>query len=192
MNLNDYHSLAQRTAKQYDTQVENLNHAALGMATEFLEAMTAGDPQHVNEETGDYCWYIPVACQALGFKLGDLVAETFGIPAEQATANWMESTINPEIGMKLTGAKATGDFISMVKRLKIYEKPLTDEMVSQAKQDILKMVGFAAWNCAVNGFTLASCLRANIDKLRKRFPDKFSNEAAEARADKGGVDARNS
>ncbi len=30
----------------------------------------------------------------------------------------------------------------------------------------------------------------NIAKLRERFPDAYSNEAAEARADKGGLDAR--
>jgi hypothetical protein len=32
----------------------------------------------------------------------------------------------------------------------------------------------------------------NIAKLRQRYPDKYSDEAAEARADKGGLDARQS
>jgi hypothetical protein len=32
----------------------------------------------------------------------------------------------------------------------------------------------------------------NIAKLQERFPNAYSNAAAEARADKGGLDARNS
>lgn len=46
--------------------------------------------------------------------------------------------------------------------------------------------------CTVLGFDVEEIMQENIDKLRARFPDKFSNEAAEARADKAGVDAHNS
>jgi hypothetical protein len=45
---------------------------------------------------------------------------------------------------------------------------------------------------AVVGVPVSQVLADNIAKLRERFPDAYSNEAAEARADKGGLDARNS
>lgn len=190
MHLNEYHALAQRTAKQYPSMLGNLNHAALGMATEFLEAYTANDPAHAMEETGDFCWYIPVACQALGFKLGDLVAEFYGVPVEDATANFVEAQINPALWLRGEGAKATGDFISMVKRVAIYEKELTPTMLSDARTDLVKMVQFAAWGATQAEFTFAATLRYNIDKLKARFPGAYSNEAAEGRADKAGLDAR--
>lgn len=195
MHLNEYHVLAQRTAKQYDTQIENLNHAALGMATEFLESMVATEPEHIKEEVTDFVWYIPVACEALGFKMGNLMAEYMGVDVEHVTAAHVQGALpedltDPIMSIRDCGAKAAGDFITMVKRLKIYEKPLTDAMVLQAKQDLVHMILWAAAMADRNDQTFASWLRFNIDKLKDRFPDAYSDAAAEARADKHGLDAR--
>lgn len=192
MHFNEYHDLAQRTAKQYPMMQQNLIHAALGLSTEFMEAFVAFDPEHVKEEIGDYCWYIPVACEALGFKLGDLVAEVLKLDIVDANASVIQSRAATRIGSSLMmqiGAKPTGDFITMVKRVAIYDKDLSPVMVAQAKGYLVNMVQFAAVMAERCGFTLAAALRDNIAKLRERFPDKYTNEAAEARADKGGLDA---
>lgn len=186
MDFNEYHALAQRTAKQYPTQVANLNHAALGLATEFMECVVEYDPKKSEEELGDYCWYIPVACQALGVKLGDLMLDATG----HSNANALQASVNLNQSVMKLGAKATGDLITMVKRLKIYEKELTPEMRGNALNDIVKMVSFAAQLAESVGYSLASALRNNIFKLKLRFPDAYSNEAAEGRADKEGLDAR--
>ena len=192
MYLNDYQTLALRTAKMYPVKAQNLIHAALGLSTEFMETICAIEPKHVKEEIGDYCWYIPLACEALGLRLGQVVAEHYGVGEECATAAYVEAQNTAILFLRHFGAEPTGNFITMVKRVAIYDKPLTDEMISQAKAQIVGMLQYAAMVCLVNGFTLASCLRENIDKLKLRFPDKFSNEAAEARADKGGLDATQS
>jgi hypothetical protein len=62
-------------------------------------------------------------------------------------------------------------------------------IVSSSLRNLLEAVDIACWHI---GVPLATICQANIDKLRERFPDAYSNEAAEARADKGGADARNS
>ncbi|MGK2884391.1 MAG: hypothetical protein ACSLE8_06380 [Rhodococcus sp. (in: high G+C Gram-positive bacteria)] len=195
MHLNEYQALALRTAKMYPTMAANLSHAALGLATEFLEVISATMVDHVKEEVGDFCWYIPLAAHSLGLQLGDLVAEAYSIPVDEATANYLQGVVLvPGLSVSLLreGAKPTGDFITMVKRVAIYDKLLTDGMRAQARLDIVGMIRYAATVSGFSGFTLAAALRDNIAKLKARFPDKFSNEAAEARADKGGADARNS
>jgi hypothetical protein len=46
--------------------------------------------------------------------------------------------------------------------------------------------------CRVLGMDMEQIAWANIEKLRQRYPEAYSDAAAEARADKGGADARNS
>ena len=118
MNFNEYQVSALRTAKLFGTVKENLNHAALGIATEggefttevkrlviYGNPMTVGVQQHMAEELGDLLWYIALAAESLGASLHQIA-------------------------------------------------------------------------------------RDNVTKLQKRFPDSYTDKAAEARADKGGVAAR--
>lgn len=177
MNLKEYQPLALRTAKMYPTQAQNLTHAALGLASEFLEGLVADDASHFKEEIGDYCWYLPLACHALNTTL-DRVAPYGTLQAPPSTST------------RDLGIKSTGDFISMVKRVVIYEKPLTPEMMQQAMHDIRGMLMYASSTCIKFGFSLNEALDSNIAKLRIRFPDAYSNKAAEGRADKAGEDAR--
>lgn len=186
MNLNEYQSLALRTAKMFPTMALNLSHSALGLATEFMELQPLS--AEVSEETGDYCWYIALGCHALDLKLGDLFGETVDAAYVQSLGA-EHMTLS---GLFRDGCSVTGNFITMVKRVAIYAKELTPEMREQAKVDIVGMMKYAGSVASYHGFTLALCLRNNIAKLRARFPDKYSDDAAEARADKGGVDARNS
>jgi NTP pyrophosphatase (non-canonical NTP hydrolase) len=55
--------------------------------------------------------------------------------------------------------------------------------------DLLWYIALAAESL---GISMADMARGNIDKLQQRYPEKYSNDAAEARADKGGLDARTS
>lgn len=85
-----------------------------------------------------------------------------------------------------------GEFASEVKRMAFYDKPLTIEMHAHMREelgDILWYVALAATALQVN---LSELAEANIAKLRKRFPEKFSPAAAEARADKDGLGHRES
>lgn len=185
MILNEYHDLAQRTAKQFPTMQGNLTHAALGLSTEFLEAMTAISSVHVQEEIGDMIWYLPVLSAALGWRLGDIVAEYLTIPAEVTTADRLQAEKNPwGIGISQHGCQAVGNIVTMVKRVVVYDKALTSDMLSQVRNDIVNCMTYSVRIARSHGFTLSDALKSNIDKLRVRYPNAYSNEAAEARADK--------
>lgn len=85
-----------------------------------------------------------------------------------------------------------GEFATVVKRHIFYGKPLTEEMLANAKEELGDAMWYLAIGAEALGTTLEQLAIDNIAKLRARFPDKFSTEAAEARADKGGLDARSS
>ncbi len=89
-------------------------------------------------------------------------------------------------------ATEAGEFATCTKRVLAYGKVIDDAMVAH----MLEETGDLLWYCALAaehmGIPLETIAQANLDKLRIRYPDKFSGEAAEARADKGGLDVRSS
>ena len=89
-------------------------------------------------------------------------------------------------------ATECGEFTTEVKRAFAYAKPITDEMrahMSEELGDVLWYIALAAHHLNI---PMAQMAEANIAKLQKRFPNKFSSFDAEARADKQGLDARSS
>ena len=89
-------------------------------------------------------------------------------------------------------ATEAGEFATVVKRVKIYGKELTQEMRENAIEELGDLLWYIPIACDALGVTLGEVAAHNIEKLQARFPNKFSAEDAEARADKGGLDARNS
>lgn len=89
-------------------------------------------------------------------------------------------------------ATEAGEFTTEVKRIAIYSKPMTEEM----RQHMAEEIGDVLWYCALAarhlGIPLNSMAVANIDKLKTRFPERYTDQAAEARADKGGLPASQS
>lgn len=85
-----------------------------------------------------------------------------------------------------------GEFTTEVKRVAIYDKWVTDEMKAHMAEELGDLLWYVALAATHLGTSLSKLATANIEKLRLRFPDRYSNEAAEARADKGGLDARQS
>lgn len=189
MDLDKYQRQAERTAKQLGSIPLNLMHASLGMCTElgeFVDPIAQGEVEvlreRCTEELGDLIWYVALAAGSLGEPLSRIAAEAF---AEQRFDNTLQVGI-------LSLTTAIGDFTTDVKRMVIYEAPF-DANRRDTMRHHLAMVLLHARACAdkleVN-FDYA--LTKNLSKLRERFPDRYSNEAAEARADKGGLDAHSS
>ena len=69
-------------------------------------------------------------------------------------------------------------------------------MSEEIHAHIVEEVGDLLWYVALAaehlGVSLNQIAKKNIEKLQLRFPEKFSGEAALARADKGGLSHRES
>lgn len=194
MNLVDYHNAAIRTAKWFPSIQENIEHAALGLVTEIGEFATIvkrvaiyGKPmtpemrEHALEELGDAYWYLPLVCQAMGTTLERVVAES---------ADNFDKL--PELSLKhscITLAGIGGTFSAYSASISIQGQ--TDE-ISELKPIVALLSMCLDQCCRTLDADPTDVRSANIAKLRLRFPDAYTDEAAEARADKGGLDARNS
>lgn len=170
MELSLYHDCAMRTAKIFPSVEEDFVHAALGFASEFFEILLAagnGEDDEVDKELGDMAWYFPLACDALGIRLEDLP----GLARVPASPGDPDSVITDRLSAILSRAK----------RFYAYGEPLTEEIAKALSVQLADLwVAFAV-------DLPDGCLEANIEKLRKRFPEAYSNEAALARADVGGA-----
>ena len=97
-----------------------------------------------------------------------------------------ESPITPELIERLTGnARAvhaffgllteTGELADGFKRAIFYGKPLDTTNINEEVGDVL---WYLAILIDVLGIDFESCMIANIKKLRKRYPNKYSHESA--------------
>jgi NTP pyrophosphatase (non-canonical NTP hydrolase) len=97
---------------------------------------------------------------------------------------------NPETARLLHGimgcGKESGELLDAYNRYLIYGKELDKKNIIEEIGDVMFYVALI---CRTMNVSLEQVCSENIAKLSIRYPDKFSNEAALARADKGGSDA---
>lgn len=74
-----------------------------------------------------------------------------------------------------------GELMTPVKAAEFYGKRIDNEHIIEELGDLL---WFLQLGCVSRGVTLEECARRNLAKLAKRYPDKYSDFAAIARADK--------
>lgn len=185
MDFQTYRELAMRTAKIFPSRRDNLRHAALGLLTEIGEfttevkrmaiydkPQTEEMRQHMIEEIGDALWYVPLAMAFLGC---DSMPDPTIDQLESLPDTLAESCV-------FMGAMA-GGFCASLLASNDFE---SDEVI----QMLSGIVYIVDTKIAPTLHTDGDQIRAqNILKLRKRFPDAYSDAAAEGRADKGGLPA---
>jgi NTP pyrophosphatase (non-canonical NTP hydrolase) len=76
-----------------------------------------------------------------------------------------------------------GELLDAIKKSWIYHKPLNDHNVMEECGDALFYIQMI---CNHYGITITDLVEQNMEKLRKRYPDGYSDAAAQARADKTG------
>jgi NTP pyrophosphatase (non-canonical NTP hydrolase) len=191
MNFQQYVPLALRTEKPLATASLRLEHAILGLTTEGGEFTTtvkrvaiygkAISPEfikHMREELGDTLWYVAIACDALEYSIPEyqyLFDDFDALPLTQKL-KLVSFRLAIETGFIAFGLPNLGDASSR----------------ESIMRGLLNIVCAVAHACDALGFKIEEIMDENIAKLKERFPDAYSNAAAEARADKGGLDARNS
>lgn len=114
----------------------------------------------------------------------------------QANANRTAKQFNHQptdlVHAALGLATEAGEFTTEVKRAFIYDKPISQEMVDHMAEELGDVLWYVALAAEHLGVSMNRIAEANIAKLRQRFPDAYSDLAAEARADKGGKSAQES
>ncbi len=75
-----------------------------------------------------------------------------------------------------------GEKVDPIKKSMFYGKPLDVENIREEAGDLLWYI--AGPLCRALGCTLEDLARANVAKLQKRYPEKYTDQAAIERADK--------
>lgn len=88
------------------------------------------------------------------------------------------------VGLGLAGE--AGELADAVKKHLVYGRELDRGNVIEELGDLL---WFVALGCCVMGVAMADVAQLNVDKLRKRYPDKYTDHHAQARLDKHGEEA---
>jgi len=76
-----------------------------------------------------------------------------------------------------------GEILDALKKTWVYTKPLDVDNLKEELGDILFYVTALATNI---GTTLPELMQGNIEKLRRRYPEGYTDAAAQRRADKIG------
>jgi NTP pyrophosphatase (non-canonical NTP hydrolase) len=178
MDFKTYQVNAIRTIKWMGMENWDRAHMALGMASELgelIEAIQKQDSVGVSEEIADIMWY--VANEATIMK--------YSIVLQSDVSTYGLTSIT----------KAVSDYCDIVKKTLVYNKEYTKEEQVKKLQKVADVcfnfmyintaVGTLGTNAdvvkAVNNDGKVDLLRAldnNIAKLKKRYPDKYTDHNA--------------
>lgn len=146
-------------------------HAAAGMAGEWFEYKTSGNRKNMLEELGDFLFFYTAGAQVLGIEDLQSVA---AMPVQAGVLDYSMACHRLESGLS--------EILDIAKKPAIYRKN-----VHFGEHDASAYRGvFLAFRTVLehHGFTLAELEETNRAKLTKRYEKGYSNEAAQARADK--------
>lgn len=171
MNFQDYAPLALRTVKPMDREPQ-IKHALLGMITELGELsdnvkrnfVYGKDLDLVNgkEEIGDFCWYLNLYCQE-NYIAPKMLSDLMQIDlVKSPTAG--ESRVDTMI---MIGGLLGGLCLPENERGGVSNMQLIRTLVMALRVA-----------CYEFGVTMEECLDSNIEKLAKRYGDKYSDYRA--------------
>ena len=164
MTYNEYQNLAVRTCKVYDDNNMNLLHMAVGLHSEYNEleaALYNKDKVNIGEEIADHLWYLAAYCYFAAIPFNHVI-EVNGCVIEDSLPT------------------LTSKFLDVVKKKAIYgnrEFPLwklEEEIIS----NIVEKLHIIADN---NGLSITTLMKNNIEKLKVRFPEKYTDVSANNR-----------
>lgn len=146
---------------------ERLLHAAMGLVTETGELFELESEEHELEELGDICWYLALAYDVLDMDWG------------------IDLTIDDEVEMLLRGDNPleslsiySSELLDMVKKQIFYGKPI-NTLAAQSAVAAMRIALIVGTNGNdASPYTFQQVLDANVRKLKKRYPEKFTEEAA--------------
>ena len=192
MQINHYQALAMRTAKMFPTHEMNLIHAALGIGSEtgelaetiggnWMDVPGAQGVINIGEECGDGCWYAALASHHMGWKFETMLITNPAALREMSYSLHKASQTFSPAALQICLSAFAGEILTIIKAYAVYGKPMNEEKLNEMLSLYVTSLAFIA---EVHGLLFADVLGQNIAKLQKRFPDKYSDADALARADK--------
>lgn len=163
MNLKEYQIEANRTCPNIGSDAVNLSHMALGMFSEFSEmvdSVETGDRINIAEEVADFYWYLANYCTIRNYDLSFINENKVVIDGFECNDFFYNISI-------------LQDF---VKKYLAYGKEINKEeevWVIQCLMDNIDEMFIDSFD-----IDLELSLQNNIDKLKIRYPDKFTKENA--------------
>lgn len=168
MKLIEYQKETWRTCPDLGSEAMNLSHMVLGICSEYSEYLTAvakKDSINLSEELADKFWYISNYCNFRNYSLSDLWDEKEKLKPNYNLSDY--STLNYFYCL--------AELQDIVKKNLAYGK----EIIKEKEKDILLSLLFTLQTLWKDfDFDLEKSLENNINKLRIRFPDKFTEENA--------------
>lgn len=166
MDSFEYVQLAMRTCSfQYNHHLVNPQafHSAIGLVTEAGELMLSGeDKTNIVEEIGDLKWYLAIGYDAIRVGM------------QNNHHNWEGNGDDPESMVMAISIQAS-EFLDLFKKALFYGSAPEDQKIlvmldciNGMVNDLIDMLNLTQYDVMV----------ANISKLKKRFPDKFTSDKA--------------
>lgn len=175
MKINEYRLQTGRTLVDLESMEKNLTHMSFGVITEVGELVDiykkeiaygkAKDIVNVKEEIGDIMWYISNTLNFL--EMSDEQFDFQQRMLEVAKQLAEEIISRPDFTPLLLLANADNFSKSC---FKLNEK--------QIGAQCLIMIDDLKYMCENLGINFEECLDLNIQKLKVRFPEKFTQEQA--------------
>lgn len=162
MNLEMYQRDALRTCASLGSEKLDLAHMVLGIHSEyneFLDALQNQDKVNVSEELADMVWYMANYCTFRGYALASFASS---------------DTSNSDGELPYL----TAQLQDLVKKFVAYNKPIDPTEEHRLLRSLLKsIIGLFKRE----GLCFEQSLQNNINKLKVRYPEKFSERNAVVR-----------
>lgn len=158
MTIQEYQELSNRPCANLGLEKLNLTHMALGWHSEYAEIKSAEknmDMINYGEELTDQIWYLSNYCTFRNLNMQDIILNRY------------ESILSLEEDLS--------NLSDIIKKYIAYNK----EIDKQYELDLLKRIFYRLldlYRC--NDLDFHKCLENNINKLKVRFPEKFTEENA--------------
>jgi NTP pyrophosphatase (non-canonical NTP hydrolase) len=186
MTLHDYQKLSKRTLPDLGTYQLNICHMIFGLHGEFNELYSAIDETNLQEEAIDIIWYLSNYCNYTGIDFSKFLPQDFLITKKEKNSFYSYFSLQPVTFKQKIKDKsrmvrievAISKLTDLEKKELAYKKKVNEEQRKKLVEEIL----YAIVDCFhYYNLDFLDSLQKNIDKLKVRYPDKFSEELAENR-----------
>lgn len=178
MELSDYAAQAMNTeASAEDTPAIRVRHAEMGLFTEAAEIMDAlkkffyygkaVDRQNLLEEIGDVAWYVAIPVNHLELTFADFSPRNHLVSAE----------LSEEDALMLLARRLMQQAAMFSRYAVDLEREGRFDRTSVVSL-LGNMIGLLRAMCDILDAEFEEVLAGNIAKLKARYPNKFTQEAA--------------